>query len=411
MKAIIVADPMEGHSAWDVSPAERMLLGRPMLSYLLDLGEAFSESPPEVLALDPGQGLQESVSGRSVHWREESRLIRNKLAEVVATSSEDHVLLLRGDTPLVRSRTLERLYKHHVQADAVLTLLSSDIDNGFRCTVENGEEDVEEINSIMDEQPADRNREDKYASAVGILRTQEVKQWFASGVSDQAAHMDRFIADLARELLQEGRRVELYTDNDPSETMPVLSSRRLSEATGIIRQRVISLLLDQGVDVLSPEQTYIEPDVEIGRDTVIEPFVVIRNGVRIGEDCHIGPFCQIRAGTVLEDHVEIGNYVETKNSKVGKGTKAKHLSYLGDATIGQEVNIGAGTITANYDGVRKHRTTIEDHSSTGSNTVLIAPVTMKEGSKTGAGAVVSRGTAVEKGETVVGVPARRLEDT
>jgi bifunctional UDP-N-acetylglucosamine pyrophosphorylase/glucosamine-1-phosphate N-acetyltransferase len=148
--------------------------------------------------------------------------------------------------------------------------------------------------------------------------------------------------------------------------------------------------------------------VQIGADTVIFPFTVIRSGVRIGRCCEVGPFSQLRVGAVLADRAEVGNFTELKNTFLGEGSKAKHLSYLGDATIGSNVNIGAGTITANYDGKRKHPTTIEDDVHTGSGTVLIAPVHLGKGVVTGAGAVVTARQRIPAGEVVVGVPARSL---
>jgi bifunctional UDP-N-acetylglucosamine pyrophosphorylase/glucosamine-1-phosphate N-acetyltransferase len=141
----------------------------------------------------------------------------------------------------------------------------------------------------------------------------------------------------------------------------------------------------------------------IGQDAVILPFSVIEHDVVVGAHCEVGPFAHLRPGTVLDEHAEIGNFVEVKKSRVGPHSKAKHLTYLGDATLGAHVNIGAGTITANYDGTNKHATAIADGASTGSNTVLVAPVKLGKGSKTGAGAVVLHD--VPAGAVVVGVPA------
>ena len=164
--------------------------------------------------------------------------------------------------------------------------------------------------------------------------------------------------------------------------------------------------LENGVMIEDPATTYIESQVKIGADTRIGPFTVIRSGVEIGAGCEVGPFAHLREGAVLESTAEIGNFVEVKKSRIGEGTKAKHLTYLGDAEIGAGANIGAGTITANYDGRHKHRTTIADGAFIGSGTVLVAPVRVGRGSTTGAGAIVTRGHDVADGETVVGVPAR-----
>jgi bifunctional UDP-N-acetylglucosamine pyrophosphorylase/glucosamine-1-phosphate N-acetyltransferase len=163
-----------------------------------------------------------------------------------------------------------------------------------------------------------------------------------------------------------------------------------------------------GVEIRDPATTWIDRAVTIGRGTRVLPSTVIERDVEIGADCEVGPFAHVRPGTVLEDGAEIGNFVETKKARVGRGTKAKHLTYLGDAVIGAGTNIGCGTITANYDGKRKHVTTIGDGVHIGSGTVLVAPVRVGRGATTGAGAVVTAGRDVPPGDVVVGVPARSL---
>jgi bifunctional UDP-N-acetylglucosamine pyrophosphorylase/glucosamine-1-phosphate N-acetyltransferase len=194
----------------------------------------------------------------------------------------------------------------------------------------------------------------------------------------------------------------------PTEIYGINSRRDLVAATNFIRWKILEYHMDNGVTVIDPSTTFIEEDVTIGQDTVIQPFTVIRRGVVIGKDCSVGPFSQLQPGTVLEDDAHVGNFVEVKKSRLGAHTKAKHLSYLGDATIGARVNIGAGTITANYDGVNKHPTIIEDGVHIGSNSVLVAPVRIGKGAKTGAGAVVVRGE-VPPGAVMVGVPARAIQ--
>jgi bifunctional UDP-N-acetylglucosamine pyrophosphorylase/glucosamine-1-phosphate N-acetyltransferase len=164
-----------------------------------------------------------------------------------------------------------------------------------------------------------------------------------------------------------------------------------------------------GVYIEDPATTYVDWGVRIGARTRILPCTVIRSGVVIGEHCEVGPFTQLRPGTVLEDGAELGNFVEAKNSRVGKRSKAKHLAYLGDATLGEKVNIGAGTIFANYDGKAKHPTRVEDGAFVGSGTVLVAPCKIGRGAVTGAGAVIKRNSDVPAGETWVGVPAKKLD--
>ena len=172
---------------------------------------------------------------------------------------------------------------------------------------------------------------------------------------------------------------------------------------------VIKKFLTEGVTVVDPSNTHISGDCAIGRDTVIKPFTLIEGGVKIGSNCVIGPFARIRPGTKLSDGVEIGNFVELTRSDVGRNTKIKHHSYIGDAVIGKNANIGAGTITANYDGKGKYRTVIKDGAFIGSGTIFVAPVTIGRNAVTGAGSVVTKKTTVSDNSVVVGVPARILK--
>ncbi len=175
------------------------------------------------------------------------------------------------------------------------------------------------------------------------------------------------------------------------------------------RNIIIKRHLSCGVRIPFTSSVYIENDVEIGSGTIVNPFTVVEKGVVIGKDCVIGPFARIRSNTRLSDGVIIGNFMELKNAVIGSRSKARHLSYLGDTIIGKNVNIGAGTITANYDGKNHNVTIIEDGVTTGSGTVLVAPVKMGRNSQTGAGAVVTKNHNVPPGEVVVGIPARPLK--
>jgi bifunctional UDP-N-acetylglucosamine pyrophosphorylase/glucosamine-1-phosphate N-acetyltransferase len=168
--------------------------------------------------------------------------------------------------------------------------------------------------------------------------------------------------------------------------------------------------MQQGVTIIDPLNTYIEGDVDIKDDTVIYPYTFIENGVKIGKSCTIGPFARLRTGSIVDDEVSIGNFVEIVRSRIGSLTKIRHQSYIGDTIIGKNVNIGAGTIVANYDGKHKNKTIIEDNAFIGTGTILIAPVKVGKGAVTGAGSVVTKNHDVPAGKTVVGVPARILKN-
>jgi bifunctional UDP-N-acetylglucosamine pyrophosphorylase/glucosamine-1-phosphate N-acetyltransferase len=209
-------------------------------------------------------------------------------------------------------------------------------------------------------------------------------------------------------LISEGRKVSAVRTDDADETMGINSREDLSRAFSVLNKRTIKNLMDNSVTVMDPSTTFISPDARIGKDTVVYPFVVIEKGVRVGKRCSIGPFCRLRPGTVLGDDIEIGNFVEVVRSRIGSRSKAKHLTYLGDSLVGREVNVGCGTITANFDGKRKNRTTIGDKAYIGSGTIFVAPVKVGKGAVTGAGSVVLKNKNVPAKAVAVGVPARIL---
>jgi len=207
----------------------------------------------------------------------------------------------------------------------------------------------------------------------------------------------------------DGGEVATVEVEDLDETIGVNTLAHLAEARWALQVRILEQHLAAGVQIEDPATTYVDAGVEIGVGTKILPCTVIRSGVKIGKGCEVGPFTHLRTGTVLKDGAEVGNFTECKKSTLGEGTKAKHLSYLGDATIGAGANIGAGTIFANYDGVEKHETVVGDGAFIGSGTTIVAPNTIGEDATTGAGSVITRKAKVGRGEVWAGIPARRLE--
>jgi bifunctional UDP-N-acetylglucosamine pyrophosphorylase/glucosamine-1-phosphate N-acetyltransferase len=251
------------------------------------------------------------------------------------------------------------------------------------------------------------------------------------------AQGEYYLTDAPQVMLSKGERVGLLRHTDAEEVLGVNTRVELADLERKMRREKLRELMLGGVTLVDPETTYIHLDVQVGMDTVIHPQVIIEGASRIGsgcsiqswtrlrnvdvedgvsirnssviEDCvirkgaSIGPFARLRMNAEIGEKAAIGNFVEVKKSKIGRETKAQHLSYLGDATLGERVNIGAGTVTCNYDGVRKHQTIIEDDVKIGSDTMLVAPVSVGKGSKTGAGSVVTKD--VPPDSLAVGVPA------
>jgi bifunctional UDP-N-acetylglucosamine pyrophosphorylase/glucosamine-1-phosphate N-acetyltransferase len=319
------------------------------------------------------------------------------------------LLILCGDTPLLTLGTLKKFIEKHREGHYHGTVLTGKLTNpaGYGRIVRKNSDD---LNKIVEESHA----------SVFELAIEEINSgtycfdWesLEDALKEVQIHTDRnelFLTDTIEALTERKKKIGAYCVEDSREILGINSRRQLAEAEKVLRLRILEHWMDQGVTILDPQSTFIDETVVIGQDTIIHPFTMIEGEVSIGRNCVIGPFAHIRTKSTLRDGVEIGNFVEVKASQVGEYTKAKHLSYLGDAVVGQNVNIGAGTITANYDGKKKHVTHIEDGAFIGSGTIMVAPVCIGKEAVTGAGSVVTRGKDVPQGATVVGVPARKFK--
>lgn len=218
-----------------------------------------------------------------------------------------------------------------------------------------------------------------------------------------------YLTDAPALLQAMGRRVLALPVLEPNDILGVNTRQHLAQAHAIMQERIQDRLMTEGVSIVDPRNTYIDGRAEIGEDTVVFPFSVISGHVKVGRKCRIGPFAHLRDGTALDDGVEVGAFVETKESQLGSGTVVRHLAYLGNAHLGTDVNVGAGTITANFDGVKKSKSEVGAGAQLGAGSILVAPVSVGKAAKVGAGAVVTRDHDVPAGQTVVGVPARPLK--
>jgi bifunctional UDP-N-acetylglucosamine pyrophosphorylase/glucosamine-1-phosphate N-acetyltransferase len=317
------------------------------------------------------------------------------------------VLVTYGDCPLITTATLQALIE--VRGDSACSVLTAypDDPTGLGRILRDGEGRFVGIREHKDcseqELAIDEINAGFYCFDSEALRPA------LNGLQPNNAQGELYLTDAVASC--KGRAADLPTLEaaDASEITGVNSLADLAIARQWMQERILLEHLGNGVLIVDPASTWIEHGVQIGADTRILPCTVIGTGCVVGRHCEVGPFAHLRAGTVLEDGAEIGNFVEAKKTRMGAGAKAKHLTYLGDATIGAKANIGAGTITANYDGVHKHETRIGARAFIGSGSVLVAPSQVGDDAMTGAGAIVTRGTTIGASEIWVGVPAKKLK--
>ena len=323
------------------------------------------------------------------------------------TTTKGHLLVLCGDTPLISPETLVKLINHHISSGASCTVLTALLRNptGYGRIIRNDKglivKIIEEKNASLYEKVIEEVNTGIYCfknkdlfSSLDEIRLDNIKREY-------------YLTDIVQILVKKGRKVESLQSDVAEEVLGVNTREELTNIHRLLRIRVQKRIISQGVTIVDPETTHIDEGVEIGKDTIIEPFVRIEEDVKIGKHCLIGPFTHIRPKTTIKDRVKLGNFVEVVRSTIDSGTKVNHHSYIGDSEIGKNVNIGAGTITANYDGDKKNKTIIKDGAFIGSGSILVAPVKIGKNAITGANCVVNK-KDVEDNTVVVGVPARLL---
>jgi bifunctional UDP-N-acetylglucosamine pyrophosphorylase / glucosamine-1-phosphate N-acetyltransferase len=429
------------------------LCGRPMLLHVID---ALAALPLERIVVVVGHGaeqvtktVQEQIAIEMPIEFVEQRVQRGTgdatsvalTANAFDDDGEDDLLVAPGDTPLLRSETIARLARAHRESDAAVSLLTAVFDDpGDLGRVVRDEKGV--VDHIVEASDADPEQLELreintsvYCFRRGLLAPALRR------LSPENAQGEYYLTDALSVLKLAGHVVTAVVADDPHETAGVNDRAQLASAEAVLRERINERWMREGITMTDPGRTYVdasvelEPDVHLlpgtileGRtvvgahsvigpdthlvDTIVGEGVTVRQSVareaEIGDEATVGPFAHLRPGTRLAARVRIGNFVETKNAEIGEGAKANHLSYLGDVEVGDGANIGAGTITANYDGKNKHRTRIGKGARIGSNTVLRAPVEVGDGAYTGAGAVVAQD--VPPGALAKGVPAEIEKD-
>ena len=340
-------------------------------------------------------------------------------------ASYQNILVLSGDVPLIRPETIARLRDFHLSKKAAMTILTAaPLDPfGYGRVIRAGS-GSDRVRAIVEQKALTKAQQKEREINSGIYAF-ATKPLFANidRLSTDNAHRELYLTDMAALLVKSKATVAALKASDPGEVLGANTLAELSSLDAAMRARKCADLMAAGVSIYRPETCVIDPDVEIGADTILEPFVQILGRTRIGSDCRIrsfsvisdsqisdnvllrsgciidqstiaagaqlGPYAHVRPGSEIGEGAHVGNFVETKKTRMGRGSKANHLTYLGDTDIGAGVNVGAGTITCNYDGAHKHMTVIEEGAFIGSDSTLVAPVRIGKGAYVAAGSTIT----------------------
>jgi len=417
------------------------LSGRPLIWYALQAIKAFSDDPPVIVIGPQSEAVKEVVGETAQFVTQEEQLGTGHAvmqAKRLLQGKSELVVVVNADLPMLTGETLKNLVDMQKNNPGPLTLLTVMNENprGFGRILRDNHGHVVTIVEEVDATPEQLAIKELN---VGAYCFRADWLWEHLDKLPLSSNGEYFLTDMIGIASSAGLPVEACILENPVEAMGINTRVHLAEAEAIMRKKTNTKWMLDGVTIVDPNNTYIDASVTIGKDTTLYPNTFLEGDTVIGEDCRIGPntivrdsqvgnrceilgsmiesakiedqvdigpFGHLRKGAHLAEGVHIGNFGEIKNATLGSGVKMGHFSYIGDATIGKNVNIGAGTITCNYDGKEKHHTTIEDDVFIGSDTMLIAPLKIGKGSRTGAGSVVTKD--VEENTVVVGAPARAI---
>jgi bifunctional UDP-N-acetylglucosamine pyrophosphorylase/glucosamine-1-phosphate N-acetyltransferase len=399
--------------------------GKPMLAFPLEAAEALCARHRIVVVGHGAEAVQEAFAGRADFVvQSEQGGTGHAVAQCrpALEGFRGDVLVLYGDTPLLRTETLEAMLRHKAEVSADLVLLSAPVDvPGI--VIRDAAGGVARIVETPDATPEELAIEERN-TGVYLLDVDLLWKLLAQ-VDDQNAQGELYLTDVVEIAVREGHRVDALRMQDGAEALGINTRAELALAHQTMRDRILNRLMENGVTIVDPASTHIDVDVEIGMDTLIEPGCVIQGPTRIGEGVHLKPHCHIesseigdevemgpsahlRPGTVIGRRSRVGNFVEVKNSILGEGVKVDHLTYVGDADVGDGASFGCGSIVVNYDGIDKHRTTVGAGAFIGCNVNLVAPVEVEPNAFVAAGSTITSG--VPAGALAVGrVRQKNLE--
>jgi len=416
--------------------------GKPMVEHVVDHIQSLDVERIVTIVGHGAEKVKEQLGDKSEYVLQAEQLGTAHAvmqAESILASLEGTTLVVCGDTPLIRPETMKALLDHHVAQKAKATILTAVAENptGYGRIIRNAEGQVAQI---VEQKDASSDQQLVKEINTGTYCFDNKALFDALKlVNNENAQGEYYLPDVIEILQKQGEIVSAFACESFDETLGVNDRVALSQAEQIMRARINEKHMRNGVTIINPETTHIGAEVNIGPDTIIKPGVIIEGKTMIGEDCIIGPnsqitnsqigdrtsilnsvvtnsivgedtavgpFAHLRPDSQLGNHVKIGNFVEVKKSTLGNETKVSHLSYIGDAEVGNNVNVGCGSITVNYDGKNKYKTVIEDNVFVGCNSNLVAPVTLGEGSFIAAGSTITK----EVPESALAIARARQEN-
>lgn len=388
------------------------ICGRPMFLYTLDLVKSLKIKNVIVVLGHKHREVVRLLS-KNVKVVLQKRLLGTadavKCTKGYLRGFKGSLLILYADHALFKRETISKLVRHHIKNNLDATLLTAVVNDpvGYgRILRDRGGV----VSGVVEENKANDFQKDIKEINLGASCFDKEKLFDALRyIKADNPKKEYYLTESIGVLYKRDVSIEAIRISDIDEAMGINHYPDLVKANRLMRKRIHENLMKQGVRVFDPDSTFIDWDVKIGQNTTIYPFTVIERDVKIGKNCSIGPFTHLRPGTVIKDNVILGNFVELVRSDVGKRCRVKHFSYLGDSRIGSYVNIGAGSVTANFDGKKKSVTVIKDRAFIGSDTILIAPVKVGKSAVTGAGSVITKDNNVPDRGVVVGVPAKILK--
>jgi bifunctional UDP-N-acetylglucosamine pyrophosphorylase/glucosamine-1-phosphate N-acetyltransferase len=367
--------------------------GRPMLAFVIDSCRAAGiEHLYVIVGYGKDKVIEQFKDAPDITWVEQKEQKGTGHAVMCCQpylkNFDGNCVILCGDGPLIRTQTLTELLEKHNHEKSSATLATSILNDptGYGRIVRDSYGNLQGIVEHSD-CTAEQKKIQEVNPSYYCFDWKDL-DWALERITPSNVKKEYYLTDALSVLIKSGKKAIAITAVPPQDVLSINSRHQLADVSKLMQRRIQDELMNKGVTIVDPPNTWVDARAQIGQDTVINPFTCIQGQVKIGRNCRVGPFAYLRDGTVLEDDVILGVFIEVKNSQFGSGTRARHHSYVGDAHVGKHVNIGAGTIFANYDGKTIHETSVGDDSFIGAGATLIAPLALKGGSHIEPGSVI-----------------------